>query len=88
LLGIQPLRALTVHISSTFNICNPQFSYESSTNPRRVLTKPSKPAHNEGYDNDDYDYILYVNDLLGGEDGHKSVLSIYCERVITAAHVY
>lgn len=40
-----------------------------------MLTKPSKPAHNEGYDNEDYDYILYVNDLLGGEDGHKSASS-------------
>jgi Serine/threonine protein kinase len=38
-----------------------------------VLTKPSKPAHNEGYDNDDYDYILYVNDWLGTEEGHKCV---------------
>jgi dual specificity protein kinase YAK1 len=39
-----------------------------------VLTKPSKPAHNEGYDNEDYDYILYVNDWLGTEEGHKSVI--------------
>ena len=67
----QPLRALTTTISQTFNNCNPQFTYEASTNPRRVLTKPSKPAHNDGYDNEDYDYILYVNDLLGTEDGHK-----------------
>ena len=67
----QPLRALTTTISQTFNTCNPQFTYEASTNPRRVLTKPSKPAHNDGYDNEDYDYILYVNDLLGTEDGHK-----------------
>ncbi|KAG9056446.1 dual specificity protein kinase yak1 [Serendipita sp. 407] len=69
-----PLKALTANISATYNVCNPQFSYESSTNPRRVLTKPSKPVHNEGYDNDDYDYILYVNDLLGGEDGHKYLI--------------
>ncbi|CCA68333.1 related to YAK1-ser/thr protein kinase [Serendipita indica DSM 11827] len=68
------LKALTTNISTTFNICNPQFSYESSTNPRRVLTKPSKPAHNDGYDNEDYDYILYVNDLLGGEESHKYLI--------------
>ena len=41
-----------------------------------MLTKPSKPAHNEGYDNDDYDYILYVNDWLGTEEGHKYVLQL------------
>lgn len=29
--------------------------------------------HNEGYDNEDYDYILYVNDWLGQDDGHKCV---------------
>ena len=57
----------------TYHICNPQFRYESTHNPRRVLTKPSKPTHNDGYDNEDYDYILYVNDWLGTDDGHKYV---------------
>ena len=67
----QPLRALTTQITATYNLCNPQFRYESAHNPRRVLTKPSKPAHNDGYDNEDYDYILYVNDWLGSEEGQK-----------------
>ena len=61
----------------TYRICNPQFHYESTHNPRRVLTKPSKPTHNDGYDNEDYDYILYVNDWLGAEDGHKYVISFF-----------
>jgi len=40
-----------------------------------VLTKPSKGSKNDGYDNEDSDYILYVNDILGSEEtGHKSVL--------------
>ncbi|KAK0461257.1 kinase-like domain-containing protein [Desarmillaria tabescens] len=73
---LSPLRQLTTNILDTYRICNPQFRYESTHNPRRVLTKPSKPAHNEGYDNDDYDYILYVNDWLGTEDGHKCVYLI------------
>lgn len=31
---------------------------------------------NDGYDNEDSDYILYVNDILGSEEaGHKYVLS-------------
>ncbi|KAI6110557.1 kinase-like domain-containing protein [Pisolithus croceorrhizus] len=68
---LAPLRQLTTHIVETYNVCNPQFRYESAHNPRRVLTKPSKPVHNDGYDNEDYDYILYVNDWLGSEDGHK-----------------
>ena len=33
-----------------------------------MLTKPSKPAHNDGYDNDDWDYILYVNDIIGTQE--------------------
>jgi hypothetical protein len=56
-------------------VCNPAFRYESSHNPRRVLTKPSKAAHNDGYDNEDYDYILYVNDILGSEEKDRYVLS-------------
>lgn len=71
---LSPLRQLTTNLLETFHICNPQFRYESTHNPRRVLTKPSKPAHNEGYDNDDYDYILYVNDWLGTEEGHKYLI--------------
>jgi hypothetical protein len=71
---------LTTNILETYHICNPQFRYESAHNPRRVLTKPSKPAHNEGYDNEDYDYILYVNDWLGNEDGHKCVDAIRSQR--------
>lgn len=65
---------MTTHLPSTYRICNPAFKYESSRNPRRVLTKPSKGVKNDGYDNEDSDYILYVNDILGNEDnGHKYV---------------
>ncbi|TKA55664.1 hypothetical protein B0A49_11896, partial [Cryomyces minteri] len=70
---ISPLQALTTHLPSTYRICNPSFKYESSRNPRRVLTKPSKGCKNDGYDNEDSDYILYVNDILGSEEtGHKN----------------
>ncbi|GAQ07676.1 serine/threonine-protein kinase ppk15 [Aspergillus lentulus] len=70
---ISPLQALTSHLPATYRICNPSFNYESSRNPRRVLTKPSKGVKNDGYDNEDSDYILYVNDILGSEEaGHKN----------------
>ncbi|PCH43614.1 kinase-like protein [Wolfiporia cocos MD-104 SS10] len=71
---LSPIRQLTTNIVETYRICNPQFRYESTHNPRRVLTKPSKPMHNDGYDNEDYDYILYVNDWLGGDDGRKYLI--------------
>ena len=71
-LVLQPLQALTTQLPSTYRICNPSFKYESSRNPRRVLTKPSKGTKNDGYDNEDSDYILYVNDILGSDEtGHK-----------------
>jgi hypothetical protein len=42
-----------------------------------VLTKPSKGSKNDGYDNEDSDYILYVNDILGSEEaGHKYAQSV------------
>lgn len=70
---LSPLEALTSQLPSTYRICNPNFKYESSRNPRRVLTKPSKGVKNDGYDNEDSDYILYVNDILGSEEaGHKN----------------
>ncbi|KAK9454118.1 kinase-like domain-containing protein [Dipodascopsis uninucleata] len=71
---MSPLLALTVHIAATYSICNPSFKYESSRNPRRVLTKPSKGSKNNGYDNEDSDYILYVNDILGGGPDHHKYL--------------
>ena len=34
---------------------------------------------NDGYDNEDSDYILYVNDILGSEEaGHKYVNKPLC----------
>lgn len=62
---ISPLKALTTNLNLTYQKVNPHFRYETALNPRRVLTKPSKPAGNDGFDNEDSDYILYVNDLLG-----------------------
>lgn len=61
----QPIKSLTTHLPQTYYLVNPNFRYETSLNPRRVLTKPSKPANNDGFDNEDSDYILYVNDVLG-----------------------
>ncbi|KAG0268465.1 dual specificity protein kinase yak1 [Actinomortierella ambigua] len=69
--SISPLRALTTMLTRTYSHCSKDFCYEPSYNPRRVLTKPSKPMHNEGYDNEDYDYILYVGDILGSEERQR-----------------
>lgn len=57
---------LTILLLDLFKSCRPTtFYYDKSLNPRRVLTKPSKPVHNHGWDNEKHDYILYVNDVIG-----------------------
>ncbi|KAJ3321478.1 dual specificity protein kinase yak1 [Boothiomyces sp. JEL0866] len=64
-------KKLSQYLLQTYVTCNPNYSYQPINNPRRVLTKPSKPASNDGHDNQDCDYILYVNDILGSKEGHQ-----------------
>ncbi|KAL6652088.1 hypothetical protein ACP70R_011013 [Stipagrostis hirtigluma subsp. patula] len=52
---------LTADIIQTFEQCNPDFKYSEALNPKRFLTNPSTPAHNDGHDNANWDLILYVN---------------------------
>ncbi|KAI5955913.1 YAK1 [Candida jiufengensis] len=69
---ISPVNALSVYLTESYSICQPRkFQYSKSTNPKRVLTKPSDPKFNNGFDNEESDYILYVNDILGSEEGRK-----------------
>ena len=72
--SVSPLKALTSYLHHTYHLVNPAFVYELAFNPRRVLTKPSKPVYNDGYDNEESDYILYVNDYLGNEEGHRYLI--------------
>lgn len=75
LMHISPVNALLVYLTESYAMCQPQkFRYLKMTNPKRVLTKPLEPRFNNGYDNEDSDYILYVNDLLGAEEGRKYVV--------------
>lgn len=62
------LRACTISLISTFKSCNPDFRCDP-INPTRCLTKPSDPFHNDNYDNEHYNYILYVNDKLQSPEG-------------------
>lgn len=59
------VQKLTVSLPKTFNSVNPNFKYTEKQNPRRALTKPSQAAGNNGFDNVNNDYVLYVNDYLG-----------------------
>ncbi|QPG72769.1 hypothetical protein FOA43_000070 [Brettanomyces nanus] len=68
---LSPLNALTSSLTVTYSMCVPEFDYKTSKNPRRVLTKPSNAVTNNGYDNEQSDYILYVNDVLGVQENRK-----------------
>ncbi|CCH59474.1 hypothetical protein TBLA_0B06510 [Henningerozyma blattae CBS 6284] len=68
---ISPLVGLTKGLITTYSLCSSDFQYKTSKNPRRVLTKPNEGVANNGYDNVNSDYILYVNDVLGTEQNRK-----------------
>lgn len=68
---ISPLLSLTTELATTYSLCDCDFNYEVSKNPKRVLTKPSEGKTNNGCDNEDNDYILYVNDVLGGQENRR-----------------
>ncbi|KAI7860051.1 kinase-like domain-containing protein [Circinella umbellata] len=61
----KPVIAMTVLLRNTYLKRNPTFRYDSTKNPRRVLTKPSLGCKNSNYDNENSDLILYVNCVLG-----------------------
>lgn len=68
----RPLVArLTRDIIQTFENCNPEFSYSDSLNPKRFLTSPAVPVHNNGLDNANSDLILYVNMELVNEKSYR-----------------
>ncbi|RCH91349.1 dual specificity protein kinase yak1 [Rhizopus stolonifer] len=61
------VQKMTVEICNTFEKRNPLFRYDKACNPKRVLTKPSLALKNDGYDNENADFILYVHGLIGPE---------------------
>lgn len=68
---VSPLMAVTTYLTSTYHICDPNFNYSLSRNPRRILTEPREGKLNNGFDNEESDYILWVNDILGTDDNRR-----------------
>jgi len=62
---------MTVNLKDTYSAKNPNFAYDQSKIPKRILTKPSKPVRNEMNDNENYDYILKVNEILGHDPNYQ-----------------
>ncbi|KAI8368737.1 kinase-like domain-containing protein [Blakeslea trispora] len=62
---------MTVDLCLTFHHRNCSFQYKKESNPRRALTKPSVPCKNEGLDNENADFILYVHGSIGPPEHEK-----------------
>ncbi|KAK9050047.1 hypothetical protein SSX86_030984 [Deinandra increscens subsp. villosa] len=65
---------LTKDIVETYRICNPQFNYPDELNPKRFLTSPSAGVLNDGFDNENSDFILSVNCSLVNSETHRRYL--------------
>ncbi|KAI8884720.1 kinase-like protein [Backusella circina FSU 941] len=72
----QVIQSLTVNICGTFKKINPGFEHNNIGNPKRMLTKPNKGVKNDGYDNENNDYILYVHGILEGDDKRYEVVDV------------
>jgi dual specificity protein kinase YAK1 len=71
LVTMQFVVRLTADIIHTYERCHPEFKYSDTLNPKRFLTHPSTPAHNNGVDNANWDLILYVNLELVNETSNR-----------------
>ena len=72
----QIIARASVYLTDSYKKCNPGFEYASHLNPRRMLTKPSKPAGNGGHDNENQELIISVNDVLRADGGGGSEFEV------------
>ena len=74
---LRPVNCATGRILDSFKAVNPKFEYKPKyTPPKRILTNPSIPRHKEGNDNENYDLIMHVGDVLGSSTAGEQ--SVYC----------
>jgi len=84
---LRPVMALSANLINTFKSVYPNFQYKAKyTPPKRILTNPSIPRHNEGNDNENYDLIMHVGDVLGSATSRaecvllEEELALYLDR--------
>lgn len=58
------LQKMTLNYWETIQNCDSSYVNYVPKKPKRVLTEPSKPCHNKGFDNENYDLILSANDFI------------------------
>ncbi|KAL7712626.1 Serine/threonine protein kinase prp4 [Entamoeba marina] len=65
------LCSTTINYAAILNHINPSLNFATSKHP---LTQPSIPAHNNGKDNEQYDYIVQTDEIIGSatsKEGNK-----------------
>ncbi|KRX05324.1 Protein kinase-like domain [Pseudocohnilembus persalinus] len=69
--GHEALKKFTVDLCSTYKKCNPELIFNEQLIPRRYLTQPHIGVHNDGYDNEEYNLIIKVQDIILNEKNNE-----------------
>jgi dual specificity protein kinase YAK1 len=72
---VPPVVNLTVNITDFYKLCNPSFRKVNKL-PQRMLTKPSEPALNDGFDNKDGNLICRVHDKIENGEVAYTILDM------------
>eukprot|EP00051_Salpingoeca_urceolata_P020866 m.318174 g.318174 ORF g.318174 m.318174 type:complete len:1036 (+) comp19697_c0_seq10:540-3647(+) len=72
----RPLQRATCELKELYRDCNVEFRYDNSVVTRRVLTNPSSPVANDGYDNTKGDYILRAREQIGEDDNVYTIVGM------------
>eukprot|EP01017_Pseudomicrothorax_dubius_P024569 TRINITY_DN2610_c0_g1_i15.p1 TRINITY_DN2610_c0_g1~~TRINITY_DN2610_c0_g1_i15.p1 ORF type:complete len:682 (+),score=115.33 TRINITY_DN2610_c0_g1_i15:89-2134(+) len=72
--GNRILLKVTKFLVETLQRCDPSFNFDSLNNPKRSLTNPPQPCHNNGYDNEMFDYILLLNDVIYSPEDDEYII--------------
>ncbi|KAI8985048.1 kinase-like domain-containing protein [Pilobolus umbonatus] len=65
------LMAITVNIKETYLKRNSIYVYNKNKGFMRTLTEPSKGVSNQEFDNENHDYILRANEILGDDPDYQ-----------------
>ncbi|OMJ22813.1 Serine/threonine-protein kinase ppk15 [Smittium culicis] len=69
-----PTTDFTLNLMNVYKKVDPSFKFSPFTVPERPLTFPRQGVLNDGYDNENSDYIMFVNDKIGDTKGSEYII--------------
>ncbi|OMJ14259.1 Serine/threonine-protein kinase ppk15 [Smittium culicis] len=69
-----PTTDFTLNLMNIYKKVDPSFKFSPFTVPERPLTFPRQGMLNDGYDNENSDYIMFVNDKIGDTKGSEYII--------------